>query len=149
MTRRISRLGVVALLLGGWAGCKDEPNPCDSTTYLSGSDCLAKTDAAPPDLAAPDPDLAVATEAAAPAPDLAAPALDTGSASLLGLPCTDAVTHAECQGPDTDYCAIQPGTTVGYCTKTGCVTAADCPPNWTCFDLSMFTAGAPTMCRKP
>jgi len=72
-----------------------------------------------------------------------------GAASLLGAPCTDNVTNAECQGPDTDYCAIQPGK-AGYCTKSGCVTAADCPPNWTCFDLSKIgVPGYPPMCTKP
>jgi hypothetical protein len=131
MTRWTTLL--VALTVGGF-GCKDEPNPCDSTSYLSGSDCLPKTDAA-----LPEPDAEAPTEAAA-------PAVDSEGASLLGQPCTDNVTHAECQGPDTDYCAIQPGEP-GYCTKSGCATAADCPPKWTCFNLGM--GGIPPMCTKP
>ena len=154
---------MVALVLAGLAGCKDDPNPCDSTTYLSGSDCLPKQDAGPdvavpgPDLSVPAPDLALATldtEAtdAWVATEAAAPAVDTGGGtgtSLLGVPCTVNGAVAECQGPDTDYCAVQPNKP-GYCTKSGCVTAADCPTGWSCFDLSkMGITGYPPMCTKP
>jgi len=136
MKRTICEMAMGVLVLVGLGGCKDEANPCDSTTYLSGSDCLPKTDAA------------------APTADLAPPAIDSesgeaGRASLLGMPCTDNVTHAECQGPDTNYCAIQPPATVGYCTQTGCAVDSDCPPNWTCFDLSKINVtGYPPMCIK-
>jgi hypothetical protein len=145
---------LVALAFFGGSGCKDDPNPCDSTTYLSGSDCLPKTDAA----ALPETDSAgPGTDTPAPAaPEVSTAGLDSGggeatvaATSLLGAPCTDNVTHAECQGPDTNYCAIQPGS-AGYCTKSGCVTNADCPTNWTCFDLSkMGITGYPAMCTKP
>jgi hypothetical protein len=128
MRRTMGEMAMAGLLLLGLGGCKGDANPCDSTTYYSGSDCLPKTDAS-------------LTEEAA------APAIDT--ASLLGAPCTDSVTHAECQGPDTDYCAVQPGKP-GYCTKAGCASAADCPPNWSCFDLSkMGVTGIPPMCTMP
>jgi hypothetical protein len=122
---------VVAALVA-LAGCKDDPNPCDSTTYYSAGSCMPYLDAAPTS----DDAEATAGEAG-------------GGTSKLGLPCTDNVTHAECQGPDTDYCAVQPGSP-GYCTKSNCVTDADCPTNWTCFDLSkMGIVGYPAMCTKP
>lgn len=149
MKRTICQTAMVPLVLVGLCGCKDDSNPCDSTSYQSGGSCLPKTDAAlpEPDLAAPGPDLALVTEAAAPAVD--SESGEAGSASLLGVPCTDNVTNAECQGPDTDYCAIQPGA-AGYCTKSGCVTDSDCPTSWTCFDLAkMGIIGYPTMCTKP
>ena len=157
MTRTISHWVVLALALTGLASCKDDPNPCDSTTYLSGTDCLPKKDAGPdPVVPGVDaaistiPDAQVATEAAAPVidGDFGEAGGSTGTAQL-GDPCTDDVTNAECQGPGVDYCAIQPGTP-GYCTKSGCVTADDCPTGWACFDLSkMGIVGYPTMCTKP
>jgi hypothetical protein len=125
MMRTMTMVTLVVVTLGVGGGCKDDPNPCDSTSYYSGSGCLPKMDAT-----------------------IDADQGEAGT-SLLGLPCSDDVTHAECQGPDTDYCAIQPGS-AGYCTKSGCVTNADCPPNWTCFDLSkMGVMGYPAMCTKP
>jgi hypothetical protein len=137
MTRGSLRLAMVALALTAATSCKDEPNPCDSTTYLSGSDCLPKTDAAVPTVDLP------------PAPAVDTSEGEASGTSLLGAACTDNVTNAECQGPGTDYCAIQPGA-AGYCTKSGCVTDADCPTSWTCFDLSkMGITGYPTMCVKP
>ena len=146
MKPTFSQMVMAAVALAGLAACKDEPNPCDSTTYLSGTDCLPKTDGA-----APGPDLSIQ-----PAADTGAPAVDMGggeaagsATSLLDAPCSTLGTIPECQGPDTDYCAVQPGQ-AGYCTKSGCVTAADCPAGWSCFDLSkMGITGYPTMCTKP
>jgi len=146
MKTKAGFLAVAALM--ATAGCKDDPNPCDSTSYYDNAgSCMPYLDAAPP---------TPANDAAA-APDVGPVAIDAeavvgeagGGASKLGLPCSDAVTHAECQGPDTDYCAVQPGSP-GYCTKSNCVTNADCPPNWTCFDISkMGITGIPPMCTKP
>jgi hypothetical protein len=142
---RMTTMTGVALLALAAVGCKDEPNPCDSTSYYDGSSCMPKLDAATP----PAPDTAPpAAEAGVPSVDTDQGEAASTGVSLLGNPCTDNVTHAECQGPDTDYCAIQPPATVGYCTKTGCVTAADCPTNWTCFD-SLKSIGVPAMCAKP
>jgi hypothetical protein len=53
--------------------------------------------------------------------------------------------------PNAPYCAKQPGSTTGYCTKQGCEVdnaAAVCPANWTCFDLATFGASG-TLCWKP
>jgi hypothetical protein len=147
MLRTMTMVTLTALALGGGAGCKDEPNPCDSTSYYSGSSCLPKMDATIP--ATEDAAPPLAAEAGAPSLDADQGEASGAGASLLGAPCSDSVTHAECQGPDTDYCAVQPGK-AGYCTKSGCVTDGDCPPNWTCFDLSkMGVMGYPAMCTKP
>jgi hypothetical protein len=137
--KRYGFLLAVAVILT--SGCKDDPNPCDSTSYYDGTGCMPYTDAA-----LPQADSAPAGEAAALAIDAE---MGEAGASKLGMPCSDNVTHAECQGPDTDYCAVQPGSP-GYCTKSGCVTDADCPTGWTCFDLSkMGITGYPAMCTMP
>jgi hypothetical protein len=53
-------------------------------------------------------------------------------------------------GVPTDYCARQPGTAAGYCTRTGCLTMPEaCPAGWGCLDLSIFQAGLPAICSKP
>jgi hypothetical protein len=140
---------LLVVALSAMAGCKDDPNPCDSTSYhdKAGS-CMPYMDAAAPP---PASDAAAASDASVVATDTdtEANAGEAGGASKLGLPCTDSVTHGECQGADTDYCAIEPGG-AGYCTKSNCVTNADCPTNWTCFDLSkMGITGYPAMCTKP
>jgi hypothetical protein len=142
MMRTTTMVGMVALVLLAEAGCKDDPNPCDSTTYYDGASCMPKQDAGPTlDLAA--------AEADQPAVDTGGGEANGSSTSLLGVPCTSSGASPECQGPDTDYCAIQPGNP-GYCTKSGCATDADCPADWTCFDLSkMGITGYPPMCTKP
>ncbi|MFO0729042.1 MAG: hypothetical protein U1E65_35005 [Myxococcota bacterium] len=69
---------------------------------------------------------------------------DAGSS--FGIACTD---DAGCGGA-TSYCAKQPGASEGYCTATGCTSApAVCPTGWSCFDLSVFQPGAPSICRRP
>ncbi|MDB4973936.1 MAG: hypothetical protein JWN48_2277 [Myxococcaceae bacterium] len=68
-----------------------------------------------------------------------------GDAEGWGAPCTES---SECTCAAA-YCALQPGKTVGYCSKTGCKTAPDlCPVDWTCFDISQFAPGQPSVCTK-
>jgi hypothetical protein len=56
---------------------------------------------------------------------------------------------SECGAP-TDYCAIQPGDTVGFCTHTGCVEDETvCPPDCGCLDLGMFDPKLPSICTQP
>lgn len=142
MMRTMTMVATMTALLGAGIGCKDEPNPCDSTSYYDGTSCMPKKDAAPREDAAP-------IDATGPALDTAAEEAGGGPPSLLGVSCMTAGTGPECDGPDTDYCAIQ-SAPPGYCTKSGCSTDADCPPNWTCFDLAkMGVVGYPTMCTKP
>jgi hypothetical protein len=49
-----------------------------------------------------------------------------------------------------DYCALQPGSSQGYCTKTGCKEDASiCAEGWGCTDLSIFAPGLPSICSRP
>jgi len=158
MGKVMVQMVVTAVALTAWSGCKDEPNPCDSTSYYDGQSCMPKLDAAVADSAVPVPDAAPvvvedaeASEAGvvATAPEAGASEASSGGTAKFGDPCTDSVTNAECQGPGVDYCAIQPGS-AGYCTKAGCAVDADCPTGWTCFDLSKIgVPGYPPMCAKP
>ena len=51
---------------------------------------------------------------------------------------------------DAPYCALMPGAKTGYCTVTGCKeTPSVCPKSWSCFDVSAFQPGAPSICTKP
>ena len=75
----------------------------------------------------------------------AAPTHDSAFAGY-GDPCG---ATADCVAP-TDWCALDPGQTVGYCTHTGCkADASVCPPLWSCLDLSVFQAGLPAICTRP
>jgi hypothetical protein len=48
-----------------------------------------------------------------------------------------------------NYCAMMPGQTMGYCSKKGCKQDPRiCPANYSCFDVSAFQAGAPSICIK-
>jgi hypothetical protein len=47
------------------------------------------------------------------------------------------------------YCALMPGQPQGTCTVTGCKEDASvCPMGFSCFDLSAFSAGLPSICTK-
>jgi hypothetical protein len=66
--------------------------------------------------------------------------------SGFGAVCT---MDATCVAPTT-YCAKRPGSDTGYCTVTGCKeNASICPTGWSCFDLSKFQEGAPSICSQP
>ena len=68
---------------------------------------------------------------------------------FFAKPCTDSTGHSDC-GCGADYCAVMPGQSEGYCTATGCVEDANvCPDDWTCFDVSAFQPGAPSICLRP
>ncbi len=89
---------------------------------------------------------------AAPAPSSPPPATTStdGGASppvnAFGRTCKE---NKECEGV-ASYCAVMPGKTTGYCTATGCKTNASvCPSGWSCFDISLFQPGAPSICTKP
>jgi hypothetical protein len=143
--RLLASISLAALMS---LGCK-ESKPCDPTTYYNGQACLPYLDAA---ALAPPTDASVSLDAAAAPVDDAVAAESGGSASTVkpGDPCVDNITHSDCQGPSTDYCAVQPGQP-GYCTKTGC-TATDtslCPQGWSCFNVGQFMPGQPWICLKP
>jgi hypothetical protein len=71
-----------------------------------------------------------------------------GDREGFGAPCKDGANHSDCPCA-ADYCAVQPGQTTGYCTKTGCVEDPNiCPSGYTCFDLSKFAPDLPAFCSK-
>lgn len=67
----------------------------------------------------------------------------------FGTSCSDATSHSDCGCP-TNYCAVMPGQSEGYCTITGCTENPDvCPEGWSCFDLSTIVPGQPSFCLQP
>lgn len=70
----------------------------------------------------------------------------TAGQTAFGATCGDS---SECAAP-TDWCAMQPGQTEGYCTETGCLDQPDeCPDGWACTDLSIYQEGLPAICTRP
>lgn len=68
-----------------------------------------------------------------------------GDAQGFGAACS---SNADCSCA-ASYCALQPGQSKGYCTKTGCSTDESlCPSGWSCFDLSRFAPGQPAICTR-
>jgi hypothetical protein len=72
------------------------------------------------------------------------PGLPTGDsmcgdkAAGFGEPCGDT---KECRC-GKDLCAIIPGQTCGFCTRSNCMADPSiCPTGWTCFDASSFQPG--------
>jgi hypothetical protein len=57
---------------------------------------------------------------------------DGGPPSGLGEACA---SQEECEGYDADYCAINPMTSVGYCTIQDCEMGA-CPDGYQCCDCT-------------
>ncbi len=75
---------------------------------------------------------------------VACPATEAGNG--FGAPCT---VSSECPCL-ASYCAVMPGQTTGYCTRTGCTQSASiCPGGWSCLDLSAFSAALPSICTSP
>lgn len=79
----------------------------------------------------------------------AAPGGDAGTCALpddgWGATCK---TDGDCPC-GANYCALMPGQSSGYCTKTGCKADPSlCPSGWSCFDLSLFAADLPAICTN-
>ncbi len=73
--------------------------------------------------------------------DAGAPACS--QASAFGDACD---TNSDCHC-DVNYCAVNPGSTSGVCTRTGCVEDPGiCPDKWMCLDLSVFSSELPAIC---
>jgi hypothetical protein len=124
---------LVALVIGlAGAGCLSEP--CDAgQTYRQGL-CYPGVDAQPAEGADAGPDAAAGGGSDAAADPFA----------HYGDPCAEL---GECAAP-TDFCAVRPGQSIGFCTHTGCVEDSSvCPATWTCLDLSAF--GQPSFCNPP
>lgn len=68
-----------------------------------------------------------------------------GNADGFGAPCRES---GECTCK-ADYCALMPGQAMGYCSKTGCKEDKSvCPADYSCFDISAFAPGQPSVCTK-
>ena len=95
----------------------------------------------------PDPDAGPAEGSAdAGSPDAAAADAAVDAFAHYGDACEET---AGCEAP-SNYCAMQPGEAVGYCTHTGCVEDETvCPGDWSCLDLSVFDPTLPSICTPP
>lgn len=121
MTRHVLTL-VVALLA---AACIDER--CDDGTHFEMGLCF-------PDI----PDARVIDGSDGGAPD--------GGAQVSVPFNTTCVDTAECGGV-TNFCAVQPGQTVGFCTHTGCLEDPSvCPGGASCLDLAAYGAVGLSIC---
>jgi hypothetical protein len=79
--------------------------------------------------------------------DYVDPSVCDGEMTMFGSTCRN---DNMCRCDAASFCAIQPGQTDGFCTATGCVEDPGvCPEDWSCFDVSMFQAGAPSFCLAP
>ena len=59
------------------------------------------------------------------------------------------MTPAQCTF-GAEYCALQPGQKMVFCTRTGCKEAPSvCPAEWICTDLKIFYPALPSICSKP
>jgi len=120
-------LGVLSFVATGVvAACKSDDD-CDPGFSKQNNICVPQSsDASEAGNAAPD-----AAEADAGAAD-AAPE----DAGPFGRPCTHGgADSGDCE-PPASYCAIQPGTTTGYCTAIDCkANPSVCPAHWTCFSV--------------
>lgn len=106
--------------------------PITSCTFVYGEPVAA----APPPTSTTPPPVTTSTDGGAP----------TTPVNAFGRTCKES---KECEGV-ASYCAVMPGKTTGYCTATGCKTNASvCPTGWSCFDVSLFQPGAPSICTKP
>jgi hypothetical protein len=75
--------------------------------------------------------------------------LTAGDPRGFGAPCSDTQSHSDCPCA-ANYCSKSPFDTQGYCSVTGCKENPGlCPPGWTCFDISAFAPGQPSVCAKP
>jgi hypothetical protein len=72
-----------------------------------------------------------------------------GDTKGFGAPCNDTTMHSDCSCA-ANYCSKSPFDTQGYCSVIGCKeNPAICPTGWSCFDVSVFAAGQPSVCMKP
>lgn len=132
---------MASLLAAGvlWiSGCLGDR--CDPGQILTNGQCVATSDALPPDSG--QGDLGASTPDAGGAGDMGAG--DT-VAQNLGQAC---VKSEDCDGV-ASFCVVMPGQTTGYCTIKDCtITPNDCPKGYTCMDISSYVPGIPNLCIK-
>lgn len=101
------------------AGCFPD-SKCDPDQFLSHDLCIDL-----PVVGGPDGGAGAGDGASA----------DAAPGATLGQVCA---TVEEC-GDDADLCAVIPGQSAGFCTRSGCAADATlCPDGWSCFDASAF-----------
>jgi hypothetical protein len=134
---RVKRLlPLLALLVGGAAGFAlscGEYESCSPGEVLQFNICLpGLVDGGLPDVGG------------MPNPECRPPAAPDG-----GAMCADkkagfgdlCAANEQCQC-GLDLCAIIPGQTCGFCTRSGCLqNPSICPPGWTCYDASAYQPG--------
>src|SRR4051794_4292564 len=99
------------------------PRPCDANQRYGQGMCLP--------VAAPAPDAAIAMPSDAGAGSEAGSCAQPANADL-GKDCK---LSGQC-GCSAPFCAVNPVTSEGLCTVTGCSTAPDdCPKGYSCLDL--------------
>jgi hypothetical protein len=123
---------LAAAVAGAAAGACGEYESCDQGQFLANYVCVPKPDAGP--MAADD---AGGTGCNA--------KMTAHAAASYGTTCT---TADDC-GCEANFCAAQPGSPTGFCTRTGCLKdpTVVCPEGWKCTDLSMYLPGL-SMCLK-
>lgn len=132
--------GIAVSFLGSW-GCANQAT-CDPGYEVEGSRCVKVAPAAPD-----EPD---GVAGAGGAPDETASCEPSAPAVVeFGAPCHDGMNHSDCGCP-APICAIQPGSTEGFCTQIDCVRKPEvCPSDWSCFDVSAIDPSYPPLCVAP
>lgn len=73
---------------------------------------------------------------------------DAGGCATPGYgdPCTVSGPTPEC-ACEADFCALQPGSPTGFCSRTGCLPPDPaCPPGYSCMDLSVIAPQVGSLC---
>jgi hypothetical protein len=129
-------LPLLALLVGAAAGFAlscGHYESCDPGQVMQFNICLpGLVDGGFPDLAPGD------TCAPPVKPDGGESEMCMDKKAGFGEPCT---ANEQCRC-GKDLCAIIPGQTCGFCTRSGCLQDPSiCPQGWTCYDASAYQAG--------
>jgi hypothetical protein len=112
------------------------PGPSDAAPAAPGNDGAVAGDGAA--------DLGASSDGAAACEPPAAPAMCTAAAAGFGDACS-VTSQCHCS---TDLCAVIPGQSCGFCTRSGCkADPSICPAGWTCYDASAYQAGY-SLCVK-
>ena len=138
--RALPLAGLLALagaLLGFACGHYES---CDPDQVLQFNVCFPRpnVDAGHPDVGPAGGSGPDAGDGAGDASDAAADPACADRAAGFGDTCT---ADAQCRC-GKDLCAIVPGQTSGFCTRSGCLADPSiCPMGWSCYDASAFQPG--------
>jgi len=139
---------LMILLLGALAACTiDDPCGPDLVLDEDVAGCVAKpVDAGFPDAGFQDAGDAGADADAGDEADSGEP--DTGVCADPGYGdvCTATGPGPECPC-EANFCALQPGSSAGFCTRTHCLPPdPECPDGYTCMDLSALAPELGSLC---